>query len=322
MSKIEKEIAKAVGVDPKRGEDRQDYLVRLLAATAKAADDAWNGLSKGAQTWYNDAAEQRNKDKKGGKPDADVLPFPDAEEEKEDKPARRRDADKDEDKDEKVKYEEGMKVKITNKRGKVYEGKVVEVTKSSVVVKGEDGEDEIDFDRIESSEIFHGDAKPSRGRDKDEEVEDPIKIGVTVEIVTARGKEYKGKIVELDKEGLAVKTEDGVEDLLHERIKSIKVVKAGKDEEEDKPVRRGSSSKDDDKGDAKEDKTARSSNPAGVSIGQRIKELICDDLEATQEDIAKALKKEDIAFKENTLNLNYVDCHKLIAILKKKKMLK
>ena len=59
-----------------------------------------------------------------------------------------------------------------------------------------------------------------------------------------------------------------------------------------------------------------------MSVGTRIKEIIADDIEASEADIAKVLKKEGIAFKENTLKLNYVDCHKFLDILKAKKMLK
>lgn len=322
MSKIEKEIAKATGLDPKRGEDRQDYLVRLLPAVAKLDDDAWNGLSKGAQSWYNDAAEKRNKDKKAGKADADILEFPDAEQEEDDKPARRRGDDKEDSKGEpeKIKLKAGMEVKLTNKRGKVYEGKITEIDGDVVVIKTADGIEEIAMDRIETTEVFHGDAKGGKGRGGDDEPEDPIKVGAQVKVVTKRGKEIVGKIVELDKEGMAIKTEDGIEDVLHERIETIKPVKAAKDEDEDKPARRGS--KDEDKGDAKEEGKTRSSNAEGVSIGQRIKELIADDLDATEAQIGKALTKEGIAFKENTLKLNYVDCHKFVAILQKKKMLK
>jgi hypothetical protein len=45
-------------------------------------------------------------------------------------------------------------------------------------------------------------------------------------------------------------------------------------------------------------------------------------MEAKEEDIGKILKKEGIEFKENTLGLNYVAVHKVLAALKAAKKLK
>lgn len=75
-----------------------------------------------------------------------------------------------------------------------------------------------------------------------------------------------------------------------------------------------------DKG-AADGKGKRSSNE-GVSVSQRVTELVLDDLNATEEQIGELLKKEKLEFRDNTLKLNYAAAHKFIDIAKAKKMLK
>lgn len=56
-SKIEQELLAATGVKPKKNEDQQAYLTRLMRAVAKLKDPEWEGLSTDAQEWNNGAAE-------------------------------------------------------------------------------------------------------------------------------------------------------------------------------------------------------------------------------------------------------------------------
>ena len=136
-------------------------------------------------------------------------------------------------------------------------------------------------------------------------------------MLTKRGKEVTGKIVELDDEVIVLDVDGKDEELSRDRVESIKPVKAAKAETSS---RRGAAKED--AKDEPEGKTKRASNAEGVSIGTRIKELIAEDFDASEADIAKILKKEGIDFKDNTLKLNYVDCHKFIVILKAKKRIK
>jgi len=142
--------------------------------------------------------------------------------------------------------------------------------------------------------------------------------------VTKRGKEYVGKIVEMDDEVLVLKTDGGEEELARDRVETIKLV-GGKAEKEEPKASGRRSSKAEDKGgddDKGGDEKAKRSSNNGVSVGTRIKEIIADDIEATEADVAKILKKEGLEFRENTLKLNYVDCHKFLDVLKAKKLLK
>lgn len=313
MSKIERELSEATEVTAKRGQSRQEFLSALVLGVAKLSDKEWDNLTPAAQDWYNAAAEEQNAAKKA-KRDAVLEDFADAE--KEEPVTRRRGSASDEKEEAPTKSREPKlkdMVKVVTKRGKSVTGTVVEIDDEVIVLKMGDGsEEEFDRSRLESITVAGGES--------DEPAADPVKVGSTVKVVTKRGKELEGKIVELDDEVLVLKTADGEEELNRDRIETIKPV-AG--EESTRSSRRSS-----DKGAEKEEakgepeKTKRSSNAEGVSIGTRIKELICDDLDATEADIAKALKKEGIEFKENTLKLNYVDCHKLITIMKAKKLIK
>jgi ribosome maturation factor RimP len=308
MSKIQAELAEATEVTLKRGGDRQEFLIALLKAIAKLSDKEWEKLSQEAQDWFNEAADAQNAKAKT------IPDFPDLEKEetKEEKTTGRRGATVDKVEESVMKV--GQQVKLTTKRGKVIEGKVVELDKEVVVVKTADGEEELALDRIESKEIFHGDAGGA-----DDGPADPIKVGVTVTLITKRGKEYVGKIVELDGDLVVLDVDGKDEEFDRGRVESITPVKAkGKDEEKTTGRRGASKDKVDD---ADADKK-RSSNPAGVSIGTRIKELIADDMDATEADLAKILKKEGIEFRENTLKLNYSDCHKFLDVLKAKKLIK
>lgn len=320
MSKIQSELSKATGVKPARGQDRQALILAIMAGVTALTDDQWEGLSKEAQDWFNAAADAKNAKKK-------TLPdFPDLEEEQEEeapKTSRRGSAasapagTKEITADDVTK---GMALRVVTKRGKDISGTVTGVDDSGFSLKAGDGtEDDFDFSRVEKLIAL----ETGGGKADEEEAEDPIKVGKTVKLTTKRDKEVTGKIVELDDEVIVLEVDGKEEEYARDRVAKIEAVGGGKAEAPAKSSRRGAS---EDKGDEKEEKAEgkapRAKNEGGVSIGQRIKELICDDMEATQADIAKALKAEGIEFKENTLNLNYVDAHKFLAILKAKKKLK
>lgn len=318
-SKIQKELAEAADINPKRGEDHQEYLARLVKGVAALSDKEWDGLSQKAQDWYNDAADAKNAKAK-------TLPdFPDAEKAEEEAPkSSRRGAAKEEEAPAKPKV--GVVAKITTKRGKSSTGTIVEIDDDVVVIKHGDGsEEEFDRSRVESIEVAGGGAKADAD---DGEDADPIKVGVEVTVVTKRGKEVTGKIVEIDDEVVVLDVDGEDEEFDRSRVEAIKPVKAAKPAakgkakdaaEEEAPKTRRGAAKGDDAGD---EKPKRSSNAAGVSVGTRIKELIADDLEATEAEIGKILTKEGIEFRENTLSLQFKDCHKFVDILKAKKMLK
>lgn len=331
MSKIEKELTKATGLEQEKGEKRPEWLARLLKATGKLADNAWEALSEKAQDWYNANADARNKAKKADEEIPDCTEFPDAEQEEE-RSSRRRTSDDDEapargkGKEEKPsveKLEEGQRVKITTKRGAEYTGKVVEnnAKKEYVVVADEESgkEKEVDYDKVDALEVFHGDAgKEEKGGGDAEPA-----VGDEVEITTKRGKTIKCTILELTDDEIVFEDKEGKDDIGRDRVESIKVLKKGKAAAKEEPKSKG---KDDgDKGSSKgkdEGEKTRSKNEPGVSVGQVITELICDDMKASEEDIGKLLKKKSIECKENTLHLNYVATHKVLAVLKEKKLLK
>ena len=312
MSKIQLELMEATGLKAVRNEDRQDLIKRIMKDVGALSEKAWEALSGEAQDWFNAAADAQNAKKK-------VLPdFPDLEEdEPEDEPAptsRRRGADKEEAKAG-VKPKVGVVAKVTTKRGKTSTGKIVELDADIIVLQmGNGSEEEFDRSRVESIEM----AGQEAADEPEDEDDDPIKVGAEVTVVTKRGKEYTGKIVELDADVIVLDVDGKDEELSRDRVESIKPVKAAKPAASS---RRGAA-KDDDKDEPETEGKSKRVNNGGVSVGTRIKELIAEDFEATEADIAKALKKEGIDCKDNTLKLNYVDAHKFIAILKAKKKIK
>ena len=322
MSKIQSELLKVTELSTKRGEERQDFLARLMKGVAELSDKDWDGLSQEAQDWFNDAADAKNAKAK-------VLPdFPDAEkeeEEQEEKPKSRRGAAKDE-AEAPAKPKVGVVAKITTKRGKSATGTIVELDDEVVVIKHGDGtEEEFDRARVESIEVASTGAAKAEPAEPAEPV---LKAGVEVTLTTKRGKSVTGKIVEIDDEVVVIDADGEEQEFNRDRVETIKPVgkaKAKKEEpaeEEEKPKSRRGAAKDEEAEAKGDEKPKRSSNAAGVSVGTRIKELIAEDFEATEEDIGKALKKEGIEFRDNTLKLQFTDCHKFVEILKKAKKIK
>jgi ribosome maturation factor RimP len=303
MSKIQKELTEAAEVDPKRGEDRQDFLLRLALAVNKLPDADWNKLSKDAQAWVNDAADAANAKK-------ELPEFPDAE-----KPAessgRRRVASDDAPFEPKV----GADVKITTKRDKVVTGKIVEMDKEVIVLKNTVGEEEeLGRDRIAKIEPLAG---SGASKAAEEAPRDP-KVGDTITLTTKRGKVVTGEVVEIDDKIVALKVNGEVEEFNQDRVETMKI-EGGRKAESTSSGRRSAEPKEDKP--AEEGKRTRASNE-GVSVGTRIRELIVDNMDITEEAISKKLKAEGLEFRENTLKLNYAEANKLIDMLKKAGKLK
>lgn len=321
MSAIQKEVVKLLDVDvPKKAADRPDFLLAVVRGIGKLPDEQWNNMSAEVQNWYNEAVDLKNAKK-------DLVDFPDFQAE-EDPAPRRRSAASD-DKDEpaagtrvEVKekdLKEGMVINLVTLRGKEDTGHVIEVVKGVLAIRRGNGEEiEYDLERVDKmytlaaakEEAEEGGRR--RRSSADDEPEDPVKVGAVVTLVTARGKEVSGEIVELTKDLIVLK--EGKEEVEYprDRVKSVTVFKADKEE---RTSRRAAAA--DDKDDAK----TRSDN-GGVSVGQRIRELVLDNMDATQDDIEKLLKKEKLEFKGNTLSINYKDTHKFLSLLKERKMLK
>jgi ribosome maturation factor RimP len=345
MSKIEKELVKATGVEAKKGEARPEFLARMAKAVAGLDEKDWEDLSAEAQDWYNANADARQKAKKAGESMPPYTDFadakPDVEEEEDDQPSRRR-RGSDEDKSGKAKenappkgeatavekLEEGQRVKIVTKRGKEVAGEVVENSKRKeyVVVKTADGkEEELDYDRVDSVEVFHGTAGTG-GDAGDEDKDVGPGIGDEVELTNKRGKTFRGKITELSEEEIVIETDDGPEDFARDRITDIKVTKkakAGGPKKEDakgddEKATKGKGTKKDDDGD---DKKTRSRSSDEVPIGTKIKIAIAENLDADVGEIAAILKKAGVEVKENTLDLNFKECHKLLKALHERDLL-
>jgi len=321
MPNVKKELLKAGDVDDqKKGESRQDFCLRVMKATHELSDAKWEALSQDAKDWFNEACDLKAENKKGP---WDFAVMSGEEPDEEEKPTTRRRGSSDDApavttiQPTAVKVK--MMVKITNKRGKDFTGTVVEADDEVIVVKlGNGDEEEIGVDRIESIEVLNLD----KGKGKSDEPEaDVVKVGTVVKLVTKRDKEVTGKIVELDDEIVVIDVDGQDQEFAVDRVKSMTPVAAeGKAEGKAEGGRRGKTEEANEEP-AKDGKAKRASNE-GVSIGQRIKELIAENLDADEAEIAKLLKKEGLDFKDNTLKLNFVDCHKFLTILKAKKLLK
>jgi preprotein translocase subunit YajC len=332
-SAIYSELSKAAGIKFKTGEDLQAYFIELLKGIASLKDPEWDALSVEAQDWYNAAAKAKNKKEP-------IVDFPDLEKEKEEEEAPRRSRRKAEEEEDDKGSEElmlkvGDEVTVVNAKGKERVGTIVEQDAKMLVIKDNGDGEEYEYTRatLQSITKKNGDVEedqPRRSRRKAEEEDEPavpeIKKGDKVVAVTKRGKTIKGVVEKISDDMVSIDDGDDVWDFEKERLESLlpdgvtKTVK--KEEDGDEAPRRGRTSTKEKEEPKEEGARTRSSNKEGVSIGQRIRELIAEDLDITEEAIGKQLKKEGIDFKENTLNLNYKESMKFIAILKAAKRLK
>jgi hypothetical protein len=80
------ELVKLTGVEPKRYEKKDGYIIRLLKALDALPEEKWKGLPKSVQNWYNDSV-QALKEKKSPELPEGAPDFKGEEEEKSDKKA-------------------------------------------------------------------------------------------------------------------------------------------------------------------------------------------------------------------------------------------
>ncbi len=326
MSKIQKELIEATGVEKKRSEDNDAFLKRLVSKTSDLDDKAWNGLSTEAQDWFNSAADAINAKQA-------IPEFPDEEKEEEEKPATRRRSAKEEPAETKAAdpgAKVGDSVKITTKRGKEVSGKVVEIDDEMVVVEVDGEEVEHQRSRIESIVIVGGTAAKSSRRKPAEEDEPEApkvaepQVGDQITAVTKKGKEYSGKVIEIEDGCIVIASGDDELELDPDKLESLTIASAKssrrKPAEEDEPKTSSRRSAKEEP-EAKAKKTTAKDN-GGVSATGRMRELIVEDVSASIEDIDKAMKKEGLVYKDNTLALVYADAHKIIKLLREAKKLK
>jgi len=331
MSAIKKELMEATGVAQKRGQDEQEYLKALVKGVSDLDDKGWNGLSVLAQDWFNEAADAVNAKK-------EVASFPDAEKEEvkeEEATPRRRAASKEESDDKPAQKDPkvGDDVVITTKRGKTVEGKVTEIDDDQIVVAVGDNELEIVRKNIETIVVafFNEEKKTTRRRAAEEEPEEPAfdepKVGDQVTAVTAKDKTYSGEIIEIEDDLIVVKVGDEELELTPSKLKKLTIHPA-----ETKTSRRKAA---DDEGDAKprgraeakEEPAAKGSkigvkSNGGVSVTQRMRELICADLGADKDAIMKIINKEGLKYREATMDVVFADTHKVVTLLKANKLMK
>lgn len=323
MSKIQQHIESTLDLKAKRGEERQEYLERVVKEINAASDDDYNALGKGdvgkdALEWFDSACDAVEAKK-------DIPDFPDT---AKDEPAeektttRRRSAAKEEEAPAaSAEPKKGDKVKAVTKRDKVYEGKVLEIDDEVVIIETDDGEEELTRSRLASLEVLGGKTKSKAA---DDEPVDPIKVGAEVKVVNKRGKEFVGKIVELDDEVLVLKTDDSEEELARDRIESITLV-GGKSKAKDEPAeekvsRRRSAAKDEASGD---EEGGRAGAGQGVQLRQMLVDTLAEDgALPSKEDFLKQAKKKFPDAKDNTLGIVHGEVHKLVEMLKKAKLLK
>lgn len=303
MSKIQKELCEVVRIDPsKYGNDRAGLHTDIVKAVNKLTDKEWDSLTQPAQDWFNNAADA-TKAKKS------IAEFPDYSDEPETRSRRRSSSDDDGGKSETMaveKLKEGDRVKLTTKRGKSFEGTVVEQNsrKSFIAIKGKDGEDEIDWNKVDSVEVFHGNAGMQEEPGPQE--------GDEVEFTTTRGKTVRGLVTELSSDTIVIDKNDDYD--ITRIAGDIKIIKKGGGGSSDSGGRRSSS--DDDKGGRRGSDDSSSSGGGKVSVGGRIRELLAEDPTRTKEDIDKVLKREKVDYREASLNVIFRDSMNLIKLLR------
>jgi ribosome maturation factor RimP len=312
-SKILSELLEATGIKQNAKETDADLKKRVVTAVTELTDAEWAALSSGAQDWFNQAADAINAKEEA--PD-----FPDAEDDEPAVPARRRGAaaekkEEPETQDPQV----GDMVKIVTKRGKETEGELVEIDEDVVVLDVDGTEEEFDRSRIDTITVL-GDTGTAEQSSDDAPAEP--KVGDNLKVVTKRGKEVVGELVEIDGDILVIKTDDEEVEVDSTTAQSVEVV------EEEKPAassgrRRGAPAEPTDKPAAAE-KTKRTTaaDNGGVVATVRMRELIVENMDLDKAGIAKLLGKEKITYKDNTLDLVYADSHKLIKMMKDRKLLK
>lgn len=306
--------------DQKKGEDRQDFLARVIKTINGLKDKDYDALPEEVLDWYEAAADVIDANKKNKKND-NIPDFPDLEAEEED-PGRRRRRGSDDEKGTKATSDPSAiklktEVTVTKKNGRQVTGKLVEREKDCIVLEVDGKDKEIDLDDIET--IAQVNDKGAASADEPT-TREPAK-GDKVKLTNKRGKEFTGTITSITDDEIVLDTEDGEEDFSRDRVENIVILGAAKAEA---ATTRRRAEPEADKEPAKDEKAGRASTKAngGVSIGQRIKELIAANIAASKEDIKKLLDKEGLDYRPNTLDLGYSEAHKLIDALKASGVLK
>lgn len=327
-SKILIELFAALNFAPKAGQALQDFAGPMAVAGNALSDADYDKLSDEAAEYLSAVSGVHNANIQDP---ASVRAFPEPPDaEKEDPPARTRtrtaaSAPAD------VKPTEIMPtfkpklkdvVTVTNKRGKVVTGIVVELSSAEIVLDVNGQDEAFDRDRLESI-VLAGQEEPEA-----EEVDNEPCVGDTVQVVTLRDKIVVGVIVEIDDKEVVIKDVAGeTHDFGIDRLKSVTVkVKAKEGAKKEDPPATTSRTRAGTPAPApaseEEGKRTRSGNPRGISVGGRIRELIANDLKITIEAVGKQLKKEEIDFREPTLVMIYKDTMTVIDLLKKAGKLK
>jgi ribosome maturation factor RimP len=215
----------------------------------------------------------------------------------------------------------GDSVVLTTKRNAVIAGTITEINDEWVVLDVNGKEAEYERSRVTSIVIEGGGAGEAAAEPK---------VGDSVKAVTKRNKEVEGKVVEIDGRILVVETTGGDVDVDMDTAKSVEVVKDEKTAargrrgatEPEAPAARSTRGTTATSPAAKEKgKTTKAEN-GGVSVGARMREVICENPDLKVEAIGKMLEKEKLSFKEATLKIVFKDVQTVIGLLKKLKRLK
>jgi small nuclear ribonucleoprotein (snRNP)-like protein len=285
----------------------------LAKAVGELPDADWNKLTKAAQDWYNSAVDAAEAKK-------DLPVFPDMAK-AEEALARRRGAAKTEEDEGPYTPKVGDTVRAVTKRGKEVIGKIAEIDGTTLVIATEDGDEELDTDRLQSIAKVGGSSTKAAAKEEEPEVQEPEVLD-TVTVTTKRGKVATGNITEIDDEVVVIKTAAGdVEEFDKSRVESIvvKVKNAGKGKgEATKAVKDAGKAADE----ADKPKRTSSKDNGGVSVTVRMREHICDNLSWTKDQVSAAMKKEALEFKPATLDLVFAEAHKLISMLRERKVIK
>ena len=192
----------------------------------------------------------------------------------------------------------GDLVTITTKRNAVVSGKLIELTDEVVVLEVDGKEAEYDRARVASIVV-----ETDHLKGKEEEPRDPV-VGDVIDAVTKRNKEVHGKVVEIEDNILIVDMDGQDVEVDINTAKSLKIVS---DEKEEKPAarsRRGATEaaapaptrgkRETTPVEEKEEKkkTTKADN-GGISIGARIREVICENPDAKVEAISKLLERKN-----------------------------
>lgn len=310
-SKIQQELAKATEVEPSKGETilTVAYQKALLKAVSKLAEKDWDALTGETQDWFNDSADLV----KAGK---EPLPYPDLVAVTEEPTTRRRRSAEDEPTAAGAK--KGDEVLIMTKKGNKYEGTVVDPDDKGELVLNTGAEEiGVSLAAIEKITVKTKEAAEeptTRRRKAAEDDEAPAgadpEVGDTVRLTTARGTEKAGTVVEINSKIIAIKDTQGEElEYARDRIKDVKILaKATKDEpasrrrkaaEEDAPSARGE-----------------------ASTGLALREMVLDNLAWSKDEFVKAALKKFPGSKDTTVKLIFTELHKLVGLMKTRKMLK